>query len=1068
MQIRNIRLDRFGGCSNLSLDSLTDGVNVIHGPAGSGKATLGRFLRSILYGFDDSTRRQYLPVDSRGFGGAVKVRTLLGLQSIARIDDGSDSGRLTIEAEDGSSVKNLTTTEIIAAIPESTFDRIYSVDYRRRPGIGALIEEAQASGLDLLGRGVDREELAILERQLRQQRDSLATVPRGQATHDELCNRRVELLRLIGELEAALENQPDEVSLTDQITRLDAQLNDWKAELRTLQSELEAALSRRQQIFARRDAKPNTRNLEAPQIQELNELVAQIERWQCTLREVTTRRQSLEETAEQVGTRDLQGDPRRCLGEIEGQLDDVQSTLAGLNDPQSYQGQEIRSMFTDVFAELRANVYRLCNQLTYWETTTRHKDASCEAKDLIRCEAELRLAIAGATTRKEQLQREIEDLFGDNAAKLSPWFRENCECTEHPQLQAKTLVTEIRDDGESELSVISAKLAELERGQDRLVADVDDIESELSDLRAQLRLTDRVELLDQLDAKRAELRRVEQNLRDVDRRRELLAEISATEEEIEDLRANSRASTLLSDASEYLRRLTAGDLRKIDVAVNEQVWVIDEHGRRRAYHQLSDGGRDLVYLSICLTIVDGFKARGIDVPMLVSGVFTHVDSKNVPEAAELLRDFAARGHQMLLFTRHEHVAGVFRLLNVPIRTLEYVALPAPSVAETDSLENSCESDGDFEFTASSEQDNDTHETFLLTEHDAIEDAPAIDTINAGRLRKIGVMRVGDLLRLSAKAAAIDLNEYGITAEQIVSWKSQTRLVCEVPRLRGYDARILVACGITEPEQLYRLSPAELRTIVKDVAASSTGQALLMSGTEFELSRVADWIGTHDLRSGTSKSSSTRSESSRTRSTRASSSRSSSSERDGRTSSREAGSSSEPTRQRSERSSGERNERNRDPNVVKMRSNDGPLKFYLGRNDAIVDAPSIGARTAERLEVLGITSVADLLKADPESVSDQLGVKRFTPKVVTQWQRQTELACRVPQLRGHDAQILVALDITTAEQIAASDPQELWSFVKPFVETKEGKRIIRNGKTPDLEEVTDWIRWAQAARLLNAA
>jgi len=281
------------------------------------------------------------------------------------------------------------------------------------------------------------------------------------------------------------------------------------------------------------------------------------------------------------------------------------------------------------------------------------------------------------------------------------------------------------------------------------------------------------------------------------------------------------------------------------------------------------------------------------------------------------------------------------------------------------------------------------------------------------------MRVGDLLRLSAKSAAVELQEYGITADQIASWKAQTRLLCEVPRLRGYDARILVACGITEPEQLYRLSPPELRAIVKDMAASSNGQALLLSGTEFELSRVADWIGTKDSKSRADR----------------------------------AGSSSR---------------RDRGPDVVKMRSAGSQWKFYLGRNDSVADAPSIGARTAERLGVIGIKTVADLLKADPESVSQRLEVKRFTVDVVTQWQQQTELACRVPQLRGHDAQILVSLGIKDVGELATSDPQGLWKLVEPFVETKEGKRIIRNGKTPDLKEVTEWVQWAQASRQLSAA
>lgn len=1051
MQIKNIQLDRFGACSAVSLDGLTDGVNVIHGPAGSGKATLSRFVRSVLYGFNDSTRRQYLPVESHGYGGSLKLKTLSGVQTVRRTDDGSHDGRLLIESEDGSITQRAQTVQALTAIPESAFDRIFAVDYRRRPGIGALIEEAHSSGLDLLERGFDLEQLSELEIQLRQQRDSLATTPRVQATHDELCNRRVELLRVISELEAALADQPDEDALAGQIKRLEAQLAEWQGELHKLQAAIREAESRRRQILAKRQATPVAKQVDAPQIRALNDLVAQIEGWQQTLREVTTRRQSLEERADKLGLRDITGDPRMCLGEIESQLDDVQSTLIGLNEASNYQGREIRALFTDVFAELRANVYRLCNQLSYWESTAQNAQLTSEAKDLFRCEAELRLAIKGATVRKQLLQKEIEELFGEDGIALTTWNDVHCECAEHPPLTARTVITETRPTYEEELAAIGAEIASLERRQDRIVADVDDIESDLADIRQQLRLADRVELLDQLDAKRSELRRVEQNLRDADRRRELLADIAATEEAIAELRANTRTSELVANASEYLRRLTSGDLRQIEVAANEQVWVIDEHGRRRAYHQLSDGGRDLVYLSLCLTLVEGFKARGIQAPMIISGAFTHVDAKNVPEAAELLRDFATRGHQLFVFTRHEHVASVFGLLNVPVQTLERIPSPT-STSDSDqaSTTNTFDAAVDEELAISDE--------LVLSEHSSIEDAPAIDATTAARLRTIGVMRVGDLLRLSAKAAANDLREYGITVEQIVSWKAQTRLVCEVPGLRGYDARILVACGITEPEELYRLSPTELRTLVKDMLASSNGQALLLSGTEFELSRVADWIGTNNP-NGRSRFGGNR------RSSRHSRSRSNRGERSSDRGDRHASgrSSFDRDRQRSERQS-----RDENPDVVKIRSSNSDWKFYLGRNDLVVDAPSIGARTAERLGEIGITTVADLLEADAESIAEQLDVKRFTANVITQWQQQTELACRVPQLRGHDAQILVALGIVDVEELASSDPQELWTLVEPFVDTKEGKRIIRNGKTPDLEEVTEWVQWAQASRRLSAA
>ena len=78
------------------------------------------------------------------------------------------------------------------------------------------------------------------------------------------------------------------------------------------------------------------------------------------------------------------------------------------------------------------------------------------------------------------------------------------------------------------------------------------------------------------------------------------------------------------------------------------------------------------------------------------------------------------------------------------------------------------------------------------------------------------------------------------------------------------------------------------------------------------------------------------------------------------------------------------------------------------------------------------------------------------------------------INGADSRDALLAELTrarsplTPEELPASDPQQLWTLVEPFVETKEGERIIRNGKTPDLEEVREWVQWAQASRQLSAA
>ena len=124
--------------------------------------------------------------------------------------------------------------------------------------------------------------------------------------------------------------------------------------------------------------------------------------------------------------------------------------------------------------------------------------------------------------------------------------------------------------------------------------------------------------------------------------------------------------------------------------------------------------------------------------------------------------------------------------------------------------------------------------------------------------------------------------------------------------------------------------------------------------------------------------------------------------------------------------------------------------------------------AKRFETIGVQTVADFLALDPDSVASKLGVRAFDGETLRTWQAQTRLACRVPQIRGHDSQILVACGITDPDELAGMDPGSLFELLEPFLATPEAARILRNGNPPDLAEVTDWINAAKHARPLRAA
>jgi hypothetical protein len=124
--------------------------------------------------------------------------------------------------------------------------------------------------------------------------------------------------------------------------------------------------------------------------------------------------------------------------------------------------------------------------------------------------------------------------------------------------------------------------------------------------------------------------------------------------------------------------------------------------------------------------------------------------------------------------------------------------------------------------------------------------------------------------------------------------------------------------------------------------------------------------------------------------------------------------------------------------------------------------------AERLARLHILSVEDLLAAKPAAVAAELKLRRVDESLVRSWQQQAKLVCRVPLLRGHDAQLLVAAGITEPERLAQCDPQWLLSQIDPISRSREGQSILRGGQLPDVAEISGWIRCAKQHRELRAA
>ncbi|MGE3409828.1 MAG: DUF4332 domain-containing protein, partial [Pirellulales bacterium] len=146
----------------------------------------------------------------------------------------------------------------------------------------------------------------------------------------------------------------------------------------------------------------------------------------------------------------------------------------------------------------------------------------------------------------------------------------------------------------------------------------------------------------------------------------------------------------------------------------------------------------------------------------------------------------------------------------------------------------------------------------------------------------------------------------------------------------------------------------------------------------------------------------------------------------------------------------------------------PDRFYLDRQMPLDKAPSIGNKTASRFQRIGVRTVGEFLELDPETAARKLNVRHITAQTMREWQAQARLACRIPNIRGHDAQLLVACGLEEPDDVSRCDPQRLLGKVLAFCATSEGQRILRSGALPDLKEVRGWIDAAGQARALRAA
>ena len=154
----------------------------------------------------------------------------------------------------------------------------------------------------------------------------------------------------------------------------------------------------------------------------------------------------------------------------------------------------------------------------------------------------------------------------------------------------------------------------------------------------------------------------------------------------------SNVSGTLSIASDYLEQLTQGRYTRIWAPLGKnRIQVDDRLNRTFRIEQLSGGTREQLFLAIRFALVHEFSDRGIELPMVMDDLFVNFDEGRTRAAVDALMSFADSGQQVLFFTCHRHLAGIFEENGV-----RPIWLPGPAAAEVEDVRENGSSSREFQ------------------------------------------------------------------------------------------------------------------------------------------------------------------------------------------------------------------------------------------------------------------------------------------------------------------------------------------------------------------------------------
>lgn len=133
---------------------------------------------------------------------------------------------------------------------------------------------------------------------------------------------------------------------------------------------------------------------------------------------------------------------------------------------------------------------------------------------------------------------------------------------------------------------------------------------------------------------------------------------------------NERQPETLREASSFLKSLSDGKYVRVWTPLGKNALRIDNaQGQSLPLEVLSRGTREAVFIALRLALASAYSRRGVNLPLVLDDVLVNFDARRATAAARVLRDFAEMGHQVIMFTCHEHIMKIFYDIGVQVRVL---------------------------------------------------------------------------------------------------------------------------------------------------------------------------------------------------------------------------------------------------------------------------------------------------------------------------------------------------------------------------------------------------------------